>query len=1204
MSPTVSVVVPIYNVEPYLRTCLESLAAQTLRDLDVVMVDDGSSDGSGAIAAAFAERDGRFRLVTRENGGLGAARNTGIAEAAGEYLAFVDSDDLLPPYALEYLAASLAETGSDLATGNVRRFDGHGVAPSPMHRKIFRTPEPRTHVTRDTGLLTDRLVTNKLWRRSFWDAQGMAFPEGVLHEDIVVALTGHFCAAAVDKLSHPVYLWRVRPDGDKSITQDRVAGQALEHRVRAVRAVGGFLAERGMDAQRLLWDRVVVGDDLRLFLQEMDAGDDGYRTRFLDLANAYLDDAVPGVLDDLPAIERLKWHLVRRRMVPELLEVLTFQKSREMAGAGVVRKGRHYYGRYPFLDDPAVGVPREVYRLREEVGLRQKVEAVRWEDGRLVVEGRAALRYLPPNRRWKQQVFAWLVNADTGRRLPLPTACVRRTAAGADGRSRDWGGFRVTVDPRRLTGKADGPGEWGVELWVLNRGHLRRAELGPPASGPAQRPGHREIGGGARVCPEWSESGGLVVRVERRCATVTRVGLDGAELVLAGEIAAAGAGGGDEPGARPRELTLTRAPGGFPRRYPLAYADEPGAEGEAGTGEAGTGEAADGRAGVWRFTARVPVDDLGAGAPGPFPPMSPEARALGDGAAWAVRLAGGRDGDLAVRLAGSAPRPRFPRGPEARREVAVHRTARGLLELRERAVCPVLDSVNWTGDGRLVLGGDLPLPDGVPAAFVIAANGRAEETVLPLGRIGQRFTVEFSPGRVASLAGVLPLPAGGYRLAARVGEGADAADAPAQVDETLHERLPARCVVDGRAFTLTDVRGESPVLTAENDLLPDERGRRAQDDLRDGFYPRVRAEPLRRAVLFESYFGRQYSDSPRAVLEELRRRDAPFEYLWVVDNGQAEVPDGVTPVRRLGRDHFEALARSEYVVVNSHLPSWFEARPEQTVVQTWHGNTLKRIGFDIEKVQFATRDYHERLAGEVGQWDYLVSPSPWCTSVLRRAFRFKGRCWRPATRATTCSSRRNATRSPPASGPPSACRRRKVALYAPTWRDDKFYRRGKYRLDLRLDLEALWRELGEEYAVLVRRHPNIVDRVPEAGRDFVFDVSLYPEMQELLLVADVLVTDYSSAMFDFAVTGRPMLFFTYDLESYRDSLRGFYFDFEAEAPGPLLSTSAQVVDALKDLDAVADEHAAAYRAFTERHCPLDDGKATIRVVERVFGGAL
>ena len=120
-------------------------------------------------------------------------------------------------------------------------------------------------------------------------------------------------------------------------------------------------------------------------------------------------------------------------------------------------------------------------------------------------------------------------------------------------------------------------------------------------------------------------------------------------------------------------------------------------------------------------------------------------------------------------------------------------------------------------------------------------------------------------------------------------------------------------------------------------------------------------------------------------------------------------------------------------------------------------------------------------------------------------------------------------------------------------------------------------------------------------RGFALDVSRYPEVSELFLASDVLVTDYSSVMFDFALTGRPMIFFTYDLDEYRDELRGFYFDLQAEAPGPLLATSDGVLAAIADLDTTGSDQAAAYQAFVTKYCPLDDGKAAARVCERLFG---
>ncbi len=180
---------------------------------------------------------------------------------------------------------------------------------------------------------------------------------------------------------------------------------------------------------------------------------------------------------------------------------------------------------------------------------------------------------------------------------------------------------------------------------------------------------------------------------------------------------------------------------------------------------------------------------------------------------------------------------------------------------------------------------------------------------------------------------------------------------------------------------------------------------------------------------------------------------------------------------------------------------------------------------------------------------------------------------------------------------------KRVAMYVPTWRDNCRDGEGGYRFDLRLDLAAARERLAADYVLLIRGHHLVAAGwgLACASPGFAFDVTGYPDINDLLRITEVLITDYSSVMFDFAPTGRPMLFFTYDLADYRDRLRGFYFDFEESAPGPLLSTSTEVIEALADLDPVVAASKQAYAAFTARFCPLDDGKAASRVCDRVFG---
>ena len=317
----VSVVVPIYNVERYLGACLDSIEHQTFRDLEVVMVDDGSTDAGPALAERYVARDDRFRLVRQPNGGLGKARNTGTDHAAGEFLAFVDSDDVLAPNAYELLVGALDRTGSDFATGNIHRIVEGQTKQAYFISHVFTRTRLRTHVSRHRELLLDRTAWNKLWRRSFWDAKGYRFPEGVYNEDIPVTIPAHVDARAVDVVAEPVYYWRSRDEKD-SITQRRAEMKALVDRLAAVEAVVAHLQAHAT-AELLRWyEASVLAHDLKYHLEVFDVADDRYRAMFLDHVVALLEGADPRVLDTLPAREQELWRLARRRDVPALLAAL------------------------------------------------------------------------------------------------------------------------------------------------------------------------------------------------------------------------------------------------------------------------------------------------------------------------------------------------------------------------------------------------------------------------------------------------------------------------------------------------------------------------------------------------------------------------------------------------------------------------------------------------------------------------------------------------------------------------------------------------------------------------------------------------------------------------------------------------------------------------------------------------------------------
>src|SRR4051794_14523049 len=177
LRPEVTVIVPFYDVEEYFEECLASIAGQNFRNFEALLVDDGSRDGSLAIAQGYAAQDARFRVVRRPNGGLGAARNTGVRVARGKYLTFVDSDDALPVGALWALVSSARRTGSEIVVGSVRRFDRTRAWRPSWVNRVHLEAHSAISLPEFPALLRNLYTWNKLFDRTFFLAQGLWFRE-------------------------------------------------------------------------------------------------------------------------------------------------------------------------------------------------------------------------------------------------------------------------------------------------------------------------------------------------------------------------------------------------------------------------------------------------------------------------------------------------------------------------------------------------------------------------------------------------------------------------------------------------------------------------------------------------------------------------------------------------------------------------------------------------------------------------------------------------------------------------------------------------------------------------------------------------------------------------------------------------------------------------------------------------------------------
>ncbi|CCG02021.1 CDP-glycerol glycerophosphotransferase family protein [Blastococcus saxobsidens] len=356
-------------------------------------------------------------------------------------------------------------------------------------------------------------------------------------------------------------------------------------------------------------------------------------------------------------------------------------------------------------------------------------------------------------------------------------------------------------------------------------------------------------------------------------------------------------------------------------------------------------------------------------------------------------------------------------------------------------------------------------------------------------------------------------------------------------------------------------------------------------------------------VTYYSFRG-LFADNPRALYEELAERDGrAHAHTWLcTPQTQHMFPPEVETVRYGTPEARAALEQADLVIANDCISMPWTKRPGSRYLQTWHGTPLKRIHHDV---QGGPEGWLTMADLDVARWDLLLSPNSATTERLRKAFGYTGPVHETGypRNDLLSSPRRDEVRAKVRAGLGIGAHQTAV-LYTPTWRDDLvFAGDGRPEFEFPIDLDQFSARLGQDHVLLLRLHSMVAGRMPIPPGAPVIDVSDHPDVRDLYLAADLMVTDYSSTMFDFAITGKPLLFFTYDLERYRDRLRGFYFDLAEVAPGPLVSTSTELVEAIADIDAVTAEHAERYARFRETFCHLEDGAATRRVLDLILPAA-
>lgn len=1140
-----SIVVPAYGVEKYIGECLDSLRAQDYRHVEIIVVDDESRDRSREIALAHAAEDRRVRVVSRPNGGLSAARNTGVEAAVGQYLTFVDADDTVAPGAYAPAIETLKSSESDFAVLFYRRRRGTVVdAPGSWIRVTHAEPHIGVDLDSYPEAMVNAVAWGKVYRRRFYDEAGLRFPEGLLYEDQAVSMRAFARARAFDVLPQVGVEWRIRNDGTSISQQDKEVGNIAAH-TRAMEDSIAELTAMGKERPAQIRALQLLDNNMQFFKLNAVHRDPVYWAE-LRRAITFLVELVPRpeYLREVGAHKKVLGELI---MADRMEDAASFQENRDpsVSRYPTRREGAQVYVDLgPGLED----IDPEMFRLsRAESAVRARVLGARWADEHLLrLEGGAYLDRVdlsdgPPLTRI-------VAHSPGDERVELDVV-VRQNWRVELGSALDYadvsnGGFVAELDTRKLpdteqrwrldatvsSGELTGTGSLTFQPWV--EAAIRRPVVDKP---------------GRSVAVERNRAGLFYVTVRTSPTHVLEGRLDGDVLEI------------DLGGQRPSRVYLSGADVGHPV---LAGALRHSGE---------------------RVTVRFDLRRLRRGTdPDPCYQL----------------VAVGRHG-------GAVPVIDAPTSPEAGplQEFAIGRSPGGALEVRHRRYdvrVEKLEVVGTEGAEELVATVTTYACDGTPGVPILFSPGRdvvGTAEVVGDGRLRLRYPLTRT---VWGVAGLL-VPRAQYHIGMRFGDQLVIGHATPGLAETLpweagHPRL--RTLLEIFEPARPGVR-----LEIGAPLRNDERTRRGQQLLRTRCR---RAVAERRSVFFRALYGEVANGNGLGVHQELLRRGSELELNWSIQDYSVAVPEGATPVIERTREWHESMAQSRYQMVDVHQLDWFERPQGQDLIQTMHGYPYKVMGHDWwRKGSFPVRQVatFDRRARE---WTYFVSPASYATPLLKEAFLDPAGS-RP--KVLEIGYPRNDAFLRPESTQQRARARellglhegQVVVLYGPTFRDylsvdDTTATRVSF-----FDPHTASAALPDHYVLLMRGHAFnarvATEREASTGR--VIDVTDYPDINDLILASDAAVLDYSSLRFDYVLSGNPMVFLVPDLEVY-DAARGGVIPYGPTAPGPQVNTTEEVVEQLRDIEGLSLRWAQARQRFREEYVDLEDGHAAERLVDAVF----
>ena len=1143
----VSVIVPVYNVEEYIIECLDSLENQTLQNIQVIIIDDGSTDKSSELAENYAKSHSKFEYYKIENQGLGHARNYAMQFVKGKYFAFVDSDDIVAPDAYENMLDALKKQNAQFAICNVARFNSQSTKISALHEKVFNTLDKSANILSDHSLIYDTTSWNKLISKSFWDKHQFSFPEGILYEDIPVTIPMHCLAEKVAVVNKVGYFWRVRDGVSTSITQNTHNMQNLYDRIAVIKMVDEFFKKNISTPELELAKQIKhLEIDLSIFINICNNVPKEQAYEIFDIIKDYINSNISAdALKQISLISKQKYQFILENNLEGLINVLENQ-SADYVNAPIEEKDGKFYiecsdSVFPIQD-------RDVTNELREVAPKKNINDIVVNKTSFDVLAQLYIPRVNIADSSQQQIEAYLLNDKTGYITPLKTTpfenhlltstkgfVYNSVTDKTTQYNYDGTGFNISLNLEEIEINDNNAGTNHIVIKYKNRVSSGKLYLSGATKGIRTKISDNTIIFNDKVLRlGMSMFDEIIVELSKETNFVEKTTFKNNELQIHLNAPAKRIFAEDDKGnvidfKTNGNITFSCPVKEFvcDSNYKFFIIKQNNEKGF-----------------LTRKTKNVSIKDC--------------------------------TDDVLILISNKT----------LRLEATVLPSCSKITEITKDDA--VINISTQTFGSKLhrtnAVYANIVVDDEMSKTVVSLAKSKCEEVN---GQFVCNFKINFADEEITkNLFDSFRLVHIEYTL-----KNGNVVREPLCTPKYFKHSVSFETL----ALELYRVEGFLVRLRAKLLWKPEENTKQKRQALVAANYEEYRKLPINpKRIIFESMWGTKYSCSPQHLYEFIDKNYPEYECIWSFEDPRTPINGNGKRVRRGTLEYFYYLATAKYFVNNVNFEDAYEKREGQIEIQTMHGTPLKTMGFDVEN-DFVTEAQKENYIRRNSRWNYLVVQGNF---MAEKAFTCFG-CETPLLktgypRTDTLFENNTEEKIKALKEKLNLPLDKKIILYVPTWRV-------KNKFDMQLDIEEMRMQLSDDYILLIRLHHFSASgyKIP-ADDQFVFDFNHYHTVEDLYLLCDILITDYSSVMFDYGVLKKPMMFFTYDLREYADNLRGMYFDIEKEAPGPMVYTSDELIEAISNIDEEMEKCKDRIDIFNNKYINFEGPESCNKIFETVF----